>query len=54
MALVSLGLVLSPVGEPLGFVRPPAAVLAGLAAITTGYVLTTELTKPPFYRRIGD
>ena len=54
MALVSLGLVLSPVGEPLGFVRPPVAVLAGLAAITTGYVLTTELAKPPFYRRIGD
>jgi Mg2+-importing ATPase len=52
MAAVSLILVLSPVGHPLGFARPSLAVLGALVAITAGYVAVTELAKPLFYRRV--
>ena len=52
MAVVSLAIVVTPVGDPLGFVRPSLPVLCTLVAITVGYVGTTELAKRRFYRTI--
>jgi Mg2+-importing ATPase len=52
MAAVSLALVLSPEGHPLGFARPSMTVLGALVAITVGYVVATEVAKPLFYRRV--
>lgn len=40
----------APYAGVLGFVPPPASLLAALAAITAMYVLATEVTKTWFYR----
>jgi len=50
-ALVSLVLVLTPIGDPIGFVPVPAGVLVSLAGVLVGYVVATELGKSWFYQR---
>jgi Mg2+-importing ATPase len=51
VALVTLVIPFSPLAPPLGLVAPALPVLLALAAITTGYVLATEVAKAAFYRR---
>jgi Mg2+-importing ATPase len=48
--LAGLALVLTPLGDPLGFVPVPAAMLAALAAVLFGYVIATEAGKAWYYR----
>ncbi|HEY7465911.1 MAG TPA: magnesium-translocating P-type ATPase [Dehalococcoidia bacterium] len=50
-ALVSLVLVLTPIGHPLGFVPVPVEVLVSMAGVLVAYVVATELGKSWFYRR---
>jgi Mg2+-importing ATPase len=49
--LISLLVVMTPAGDPLGFTTVPVQVLATLGAILAGYVVATELGKQWFYRR---
>jgi len=51
VALISFGLIFSPLAEPLGLSPLPLPVLATLIAITVGYVFITELAKARFYWR---
>jgi hypothetical protein len=48
---VSLVLVLTPIGHPLGFVPVPVEVLVSMAGVLVAYVVATELGKSWFYRR---
>jgi Mg2+-importing ATPase len=48
--LASLVIVLTPLGDPLGFVPVPAKTLAALALVLVGYVLATEAGKAWYYR----
>lgn len=40
-----------PYASLIGFVPPPASLLAALAGITALYILATEVMKTWFYRR---
>jgi Mg2+-importing ATPase len=48
--LVSLLVVMTPAGEPLGFTPVHVRLLFSLAGILAGYVIATELGKQWFYR----
>jgi P-type Mg2+ transporter len=43
---VALALPFTPAGAWIGFVVPPAPVLAGIAAITVAYLVVAEIVKP--------
>ena len=43
---VALALPFTPAGAWIGFVVPPAPVLAGIAAITVAYLVAAEIVKP--------
>jgi Mg2+-importing ATPase len=51
VALVALAIPYTPLAGPLGFEALPVPLLVGLAAITTAYVVVTELAKQRFHRR---
>jgi Mg2+-importing ATPase len=55
IAVVALGIALpyTRLGAALGFVAPPAAFLAALAAMVATYLLLTEFVKRMFYARYG-
>ncbi len=48
-AIISLAIVVSPLGGEFGFVRPPAGLLLALLGILTCYVVATEVGKRWFY-----
>jgi Mg2+-importing ATPase len=48
--VLSLLLVMTPLGSELGFERPSASLLLALIGILGGYVLATELAKRWFYK----
>ena len=50
MALVAMWLPFSPFADALGFVRPPATLLAIVIAITLLYGVGMEVVKWLFYR----
>jgi Mg2+-importing ATPase len=52
IAVVSAVVVYSPLGGLLGFVAPSTGTLLLILGITVLYVLTTELVKRAFYRRV--
>jgi Mg2+-importing ATPase len=50
-AIASLGLVQTPLGEPLGFVPVSIWLLLSLAGVLVAYVVATEAAKAWFYQR---
>ena len=52
MVVLALGLIYSPLGSFLGFVRLPAAFMAALALLTAAYLFLAEAVKQVFYRRL--
>jgi Mg2+-importing ATPase len=52
-AVASFILVMTPLGDPLGFVRLSPWVLLSLLGILTGYVAATEVGKRWFYGKLG-
>jgi Mg2+-importing ATPase len=51
VALIAVVIPYTAAAEPLGLVPLPGLVLLALVAITTGYVVTTEVAKAFFYSR---
>jgi P-type Mg2+ transporter len=52
VAVVTVGIVFTPLADPLGFVRLPITFYPALAAIVVLYVLSAEITKKIFYSRV--
>jgi Mg2+-importing ATPase len=52
-AVAGFALIMTPLGDPLGFEPLSAWVLLSLAAILTGYVVATEAGKVWFYEKRG-
>ncbi len=52
IAAVTIAVPFTFVADSLGFEAPPAWVLAVLALILVGYVITTEIAKRVFYRHV--
>ncbi|MCE9621469.1 MAG: magnesium-translocating P-type ATPase [Actinomycetia bacterium] len=52
VAILTLIIPFTFAAHDLGFERPPARMLAALAAVLIGYVAATEAAKRVFYRRI--
>jgi Mg2+-importing ATPase len=50
-AFVGLAIVLTPIGDELGFVAPRLSILLSLLGILAGYVFATELGKRWYYKR---
>lgn len=53
MVGAGLALTFTPLGATLGFVRPPAVLLAVIAATVVVYLVAVELVKRFFYRRLA-
>ncbi len=49
---VAIALPFTPLADWLGFVRPPAALLAALAVLVVVYLLCVEAAKRAFYRHV--
>ena len=54
-AVVALAILLpfTPLAGPLGFVAPPGAFFAALAAMVAAYLVLAEVVKRAFYRRLA-